>query len=137
MGRVLAAQLLEMREVPRSQPGDIWALGPHKLVCGSALDPVVVSALMGGERAQMVFTDPPYNVPIDGHVGGLGKTKHREFAMAAGEMSPAEFIRFLRTAFENLTAHSIDGAIITFAWTGAIWPRSSLPATASTPSSRT
>jgi DNA modification methylase len=96
---------------PRCRPGDIWALGPHRLVCGSALNPVVVSALMGGERAQMVFTDPPYNVPIDGHVGGLGKIKHREFAMAAGEMSKAEFIHFLRTAFENLAAHSVDGAI--------------------------
>ena len=66
---------------------------------------------MGGERARMVFTDPPYNVPIDGHVGGLGKTKHREFAMASGEMSPAEFTAFLGTTFRNLADHSLDGAI--------------------------
>ena len=57
---------------------------------------------MDGETAQMVFTDPPYNVPIDGHVGGSGAIKHREFAMASGEMTRAEFTAFLTTAFENL-----------------------------------
>ena len=66
---------------------------------------------MNGEMAEMVFTDPPYNVPIDGHVGGSGAIKHREFAMASGEMSTPEFIAFLRNAFENLADHSIDGSI--------------------------
>ena len=66
---------------------------------------------MGGERAQMVFTDPPYNVPIQGHVGGSGATKHREFAMASGEMSEAEFIGFLRSSFQNLVEWSSDGSI--------------------------
>ena len=59
----------------------------------------------------MVFIDPPYNVPIDGHVSGLGAVKHREFAMASGEMSEAEFISFLETAFRNLAEHSGDGAV--------------------------
>ena len=59
----------------------------------------------------MVFTDPPYNVKIDGHVGGLGKVKHREFAMASGEMSEAEFASFLFKVFDNLARHAIDGAI--------------------------
>ena len=59
----------------------------------------------------MVFTDPPYNVPIDGHVCGSGAVKHREFAMAAGEMSEAEFTDFLRTVFGQLARHSADGAI--------------------------
>jgi hypothetical protein len=59
----------------------------------------------------MVFTDPPYNVPIAGHVGGLGSVQHREFAMASGEMSQAEFTSFLRSAFEHLAAFSVDGAI--------------------------
>ena len=95
----------------RCRPGDVWVLGEHRLVCGDALDREVVNLLMGGERARMVFTDPPYNVPIDGHVGGLGKTKHREFAMASGEMSPAEFTAFLGTTFRNLADHSLDGAI--------------------------
>ena len=95
----------------RCRPGDIWQLGPHRLICGDALDPAVVEALMQGERARMVFTDPPYNVPIDGHVGGSGRIKHREFAMASGEMSAPEFTGFLRSAFRNLADHSLDGAI--------------------------
>jgi DNA modification methylase len=95
----------------RCQPGDIWALGPHRLICGDALDAAVVADLMDGEKAQMVFCDLPYNVPIDGHVGGSGRIRHREFAMAAGEMSRDAFTAFLRRAFENLVAHSIDGAI--------------------------
>lgn len=95
----------------RCRPGDVWALGPHRLICGSALDRSVVGALLNGELAQMVFTDPPYNVPIAGNVGGLGAVKHREFAMASGEMNMSEFTAFLRTAFENLARHSVDGSI--------------------------
>ena len=53
--------------------GDVWLLGRHRLMCGDALDPEVVAALMAGETAQMVFTDPPYNVPINGHVSGLAR----------------------------------------------------------------
>jgi DNA modification methylase len=96
---------------PRCMLGDIWQLGPHRLICGNALDPAVVAALMSGEQAEMVFTDPPYNVKIEGNVSGLGKVKHGEFAMASGEMTASEFTIFLRTAFENMTAHSLDGAI--------------------------
>ena len=59
----------------------------------------------------MVFTDPPYNVPIDGHVSGMGQVKHREFAMASGEMSPAEFTSFLQTSFEQMAVHSVEGSI--------------------------
>ena len=91
--------------------GDVWQLGRHRLVCGDALDPDVLDALMQGEPARMVFSDPPYNVKIDGHVGGSGKIKHREFAMAAGEMTQAEFTGFLAGAFRNMADHSIDGAI--------------------------
>ena len=95
----------------RCRVGDLWQLGPHRLVCGDALDPQVVAKLMDGERARMVFSDPPYNVPIDGHVGGMGRTKHREFAMAAGEMSAGQFTAFLAAAFRNMADHSVDGAI--------------------------
>ena len=91
--------------------GDTWQLGPHRLVCGSALDAGTVASLMNGEKADVVFTDPPYNVPINGHVGGSGKTKHKEFGMASGEMSKAEFVLFLRTSLQNLTANSKDGSI--------------------------
>jgi ParB-like nuclease domain/DNA methylase len=99
------------RKSPRSMTGDVWLLGPHRLVCGNSLDPAVVATLMGSERARMVFTDPPYNVPIEGHVSGLGKIGHREFAMASGEMSAVEFTAFLQTAFENQVRHSLDGSI--------------------------
>ena len=93
------------------RPGDIWALGPHRLICGNALNPTTVSALMNDERAQMVFTDPPYNVPVRGHVGGSGAIRHREFAMASGEMTKAQFTSFLRTSFTNLASYSADGSI--------------------------
>ena len=95
----------------RCRPGDIWRLGPHRLICGNALDAADVAALMNGEKARMVFTDPPYNVPVQGHVGGSGAIRHREFAMASGEMTRAQFTAFLGTAFDNLIAHSLDGSI--------------------------
>lgn len=94
-----------------SRPGDLWALGPHRLLCGDATDPSSFAKLLDGERAQMVFTDPPYNVPVDGHVCGLGSVKHAEFAMASGEMSEAEFTAFLVKVLRNLARISADGAI--------------------------
>ena len=94
-----------------SQLGDVWQLGPHRLVCGDALSPQTCNTLLEGKQVQMVFTDPPYNVPIAGHVGGLGAVKHREFAMASGEMTPAEFTAFLKSAFQNLADNSVDGSI--------------------------
>ena len=95
----------------RCQPGDIYRAGPHKVICGDARDKAIVAALMDGELASMVITDPPYNVKIQGNVGGLGKIKHAEFAMASGEMSEAEFIAFLKSSFANLVAFSKDGSI--------------------------
>jgi DNA modification methylase len=95
----------------RCRLGDIVALGRHRLICGDATDSQTVATLMNGELADMVFTDPPYNVRIDGHVSGLGATKHREFAMAAGEMSPAQFADFLYASFTQLVRHSRDGSI--------------------------
>lgn len=67
-----------------SRIGDLWLLGEHRLLCGDATQATSYEALMNGERARMVFTDPPYNVPINGHVSGLGSVRHREFAMASG-----------------------------------------------------
>ena len=92
--------------------GDLWALGRHRLFCGDALDPAAHAALMDGEVAEMVFTDPPYNVPVAGHVRtGRDARGHREFAMASGEMSREEFTRFLARAFELMARHSADGSI--------------------------
>jgi DNA modification methylase len=95
-----------------SQRGDLWQLGHHLLYCGDALDPEAYENLMRGEQAQMVITDPPYNVAINGHVCGSGDVKHREFLMASGEMDKAEFIAFLSKAFSNIHTHVAESAII-------------------------
>ena len=86
-------------------------MGRSRLICGDALDRAVIKALMNGDKAQMAFTDPPYNVPIDGNVSGRGTIKHREFAMASGEMTPAQFEEFLRVAFSRMAEVSVDGSI--------------------------
>ena len=96
---------------PLSKVGDLWLLGPHHLLCGDARDPAPFAALMGEERAAMVFTDPPYNVPIDGHVSGLGAIHHRPFPMASGEMDRSEFTAFLSQVCRNLAAFSVAGSI--------------------------
>ena len=95
----------------RTRPGDISALGDHRLICGDSRDYHTIAALMNGERAQMVFTDPPYNVTIERNVGGLGRIQHGEFAMASGEMTPGEFTEFLEQIFGVLVAFSVDGSI--------------------------
>lgn len=98
-----------------SRPGDIWRLGNHRLACGDARDDEVYRALMstardgGAERAQMVFTDPPYNVRIRGNVSN--SNGHREFVMASGEMSQEAFAAFLTSAFRPMAAWSEDGSI--------------------------
>jgi DNA modification methylase len=96
---------------PVSKLGDLWRLDRHRVFCGNALDHAAFAALMGAERGAVVFTDPPYNVPIDGHASGLGAIHHRPFPMASGEMDGAEFTAFLRDAFANLAAFSVDGAL--------------------------
>ncbi|MRS98901.1 DNA methylase N-4 [Ralstonia pickettii] len=106
-----ADSLPNLEERVVSAPGDLWQLGEHRLLCGNALEEPSYRTLMDDDKAAMVFSDPPYNVPIDGFVGGKGKIRHREFAMAAGEMSPAEFQTFLATVVEHMTGHSVDGAL--------------------------
>jgi ParB-like chromosome segregation protein Spo0J len=94
-----------------SRPGDLWQLGRHRLLCGNALDPAPYERLMQGTAAKLVFTDPPYNVPIAGHVSGKGRVRHREFLMASGQMTSAQFTRFLATALELLVRHSAAGSL--------------------------
>jgi DNA modification methylase len=96
---------------PVTRFGEIWHLGRHRLLCGDARSSDDIARLLGNERADLVFTDPPYNVQIDGHVCGLGSVRHREFAMAAGEMSRGEFTQFLTTTLGNAAAVCRDGAI--------------------------
>jgi DNA modification methylase len=98
-------------ETAVSQLGDVWQIGQHRLICGDATQDMTYADLLGDERAVMIFADAPYNVPINGHVSGLGKHKHREFAMASGEMAPAQFVSFLSTTFSCLSRWSIKGSI--------------------------
>lgn len=86
---------------PVSRPGDIWIMDRHRVLCGDALDVDDYERLMGRDRAEMVISDPPYNIPIHGFVGGKGSHRHREFAMASGEMSEQEFFEFLNRAIRN------------------------------------
>lgn len=106
-----ADQIPEPAGVAVSQQGDLWVLGRHRLLCGDARSEVDIGRLMGGEKADLIFTDPPYNVPIDGNVGGLGAIRHREFAFASGEMSREEFTAFLKGTLGNAATAAKDGAI--------------------------
>jgi len=91
--------------------GDLWVLADHKLLCADARDSQAYAVLLGEEKARLIFTDPPYNVRIDGDVGGHGSIKHREFAMASAEMNEAEYTGFLAAIFGNMAHVSVDGAI--------------------------
>lgn len=104
------APLPERGRLPVSRPDDLWQLGDHRLLCADALDPQSYERLLGGEMARLVFTDPPYNVPVNGHVRS-GEGGHREFAMASGEMSPEEFRDFLSTMFARLNDRLVLGGI--------------------------
>lgn len=97
---------------PTARPGDLWLLGTHRLYCGSSLDADAWSTLLGGETAAMAFTDPPYNVPVSGHICGLGKVSHAEFAMASGEMTKPEFTSFLGRFIAGMLPHLKDGAVL-------------------------
>lgn len=94
-----------------SRAGDIWMLGRHRLLCGDTRDLETMNRLMDGETADLVFTDPPYNVAIDGNVCGLGSVKHREFAFASGEMSENQFVHFLSSTLGNMSRVMRNGAI--------------------------
>ncbi len=95
-----------------SKPGDLWLLDSHRLYCGNALDLAAYSAVLVDQKAAAVFTDPPYNVKINGHASGKGKIAHPEFPMASGEMTEAEFTNFLHQVFGLLSASCQDGALI-------------------------
>ncbi|CAM3762637.1 site-specific DNA-methyltransferase [Polynucleobacter brandtiae] len=114
---------------PVSALGDLWLLGKHRLICGSALEETTFERLMAGKKAGLIFTDPPFNVPIEGHVSGrrnnksnqsddgkklmaqITQPKHPEFAMASGEMSSSEFTQFLERSLNLLASHSKAGSI--------------------------
>jgi DNA modification methylase len=94
-----------------TRSGDLWLLDRHRLSCGDSRHAETFHHLLQAERADLIFTDPPYNVPIDGHVCGLGRIRHREFAMGAGEMSKEVFTAFLQATLGHAAACCRDGAI--------------------------
>jgi DNA modification methylase len=94
-----------------TRSGDLWVLGQHRLACGDARQQGSYDAVLRGDKAAFVFTDPPYNVPIDGHVCGLGRIRHENFAMGCGEMSSEQFIAFLEQGFRLLAVNSASGSI--------------------------
>jgi DNA modification methylase len=106
-----ADEQLPLAADPVTQSGDLWQLGRHRLLCGSALERGSYQALMRDDIADLVFTDPPFNVKIDGHATGNGKIRHREFAMAVGEMTSGEFTDFLSRVFTHVVRHSASGSM--------------------------
>lgn len=94
-----------------TRPDDIWQIGPHRIICGNSLDTDTFTNLMGNDLADMILQDPPFNVPVNGHVCGAGTVKHKEFVMASGEMSPDEFTEFLRQNFALCAKFSRSGAL--------------------------
>lgn len=97
---------------PVARPGDLWLLGDHRVLCGSSLDPEEWKRLMEGREAAMVFTDSPFNVKVNGHVRGKGRTRHAEFAMASGEMSVPEFTKFLTDGIGAMAAVTREGGLL-------------------------
>ena len=98
-----------VRATPRTRTGDIWVLGDHRIGCGDGRDPAFLRAVVGDGAVDTAFLDPPYNVRINGHANAKGR--HREFAMASGEMSEAEFRGFLADTLGACAAVSRDGAV--------------------------
>ena len=94
-----------------SRLGEVWQAGNHRIYCGDALAALSYEAVLNGNLAGLVITDPPFNVRISGHVGGSGAVQHREFAMATGEMTPDQFTSFLTSSMKNFVTHSRDGSL--------------------------
>jgi|SRR5215472_2733354 len=108
-----APEVVELESGPPvSRPGDLWMLGRHRLICGSSLDHSTFKTLMDKRTADVVFVDPPYNVPIDGNVCGKGSIRHREFLMACGEMTVEEFSNFLCSSLQLTATFTKPGAVL-------------------------
>lgn len=109
-GKDTADDIPEMGKTAVSRQGDLWLLGPHRILCGSALDPKAYDRILRGKQARLVLQDPPWNIPVSS-ISGLGKTQHRAFVMGNGEMTDAEFRQFLRDQIRCNIAHALPGAV--------------------------
>ena len=94
-----------------TREGDLWLLDRHRILSGNSLDEKCYAALLGNRAAAMVFTDPPYNVPVAGHATGLGEIQHKNSRIASGEMTESEFVDFLARVFSFVASHSIRGSL--------------------------
>lgn len=103
---------IEQPSTAVTQVGDLWRMGKHQVHCADALDKVAYSKLFGKKRAAVGFFDPPYNVPISGHVlTNNGSTRHREFLMAGGDMTEEQFTNFLAAFMALAAEYSNAGAL--------------------------
>jgi DNA modification methylase len=96
---------------PITEPNDLWLLGRHKIICGDSQLDAPFSQLLGSRRASSVFTDPPYNVKIDGHATGNGSIRHRDFLMASGELNEHEYVSFLFKILLHMARYSSSNSI--------------------------
>lgn len=90
--------------------GDLFQLGNHRLLCGSFTEPNNVKLLMQDTKARIVFCDPPYNLPAN-FFTNKDEKRHKDFAMAAGEMNDDEFMLFLASIMQTSIDNTVDGAI--------------------------
>lgn len=118
-----------------SRNGDLWTIGAHRLLCGDSRQVESYEMLLTGERAALVICDPPYNVPIQGHVSGNGRVRHREFAWPVGSCRPPSLPPFYAQCSGCAHASRLMARSTTSSWTGATFARSSTPPMVSTPNS--
>jgi hypothetical protein len=109
--RSLSDDIPEVQASATSRPRDLFVLGRHRLYVGDARNNKAYEELLGSQVATMAFLDPPYNVSVQGHVGGRGRTKHREFVFASGKMTSSQFARFLKDSLMSSAAWLMDGSI--------------------------
>lgn len=89
-------------EQPKSQRGDVWLLGEHRLMCGDSTQADDLAKLMDGDKADLVWTDPPYNVAVDGKAGKIMND----------DMSKSEFMKFLQAVYARYFENMREGAVI-------------------------
>lgn len=109
-GDEAADEIPELQELPISRPGDLFVMGPHRLLCGSALDSSCYERLLNDEKAILICQDPPWNIAVK-DISGSGSKKHREFIMASGEMTDSEFRNFILTELQCNLAFAAPGAV--------------------------
>jgi len=116
LGDMASSRIDPSNEVPPlpvravTQPRDLWRLGKHRLLSGDARKIEALERVMDGKRAAAVFCDPPYNLRMRS-IGGRGRIRHPDFAVASGEMDRAQFQEFLSTTLSNAARFSCEGAV--------------------------